>query len=81
MNYFDELIGRHVDFHLALALVAIAGTAVSLYLQFSMASAEFETLNASIYSVVRSQSREARDNASLSRELDEVGKSLDGLNF
>ena len=81
MNYFDQLIGRHVDFHLALALIAIVGVATSLYLQFNEANTEFDTLNASMYSVVQSQGRDARDNASLNRELDEVSKSLDNLNF
>ncbi len=81
MNYFDQLIGRHIDFHLALALIAIVGVATSLYLQFGEANTEFDTLNASMYSVVQSQGRDARDNASLNHELDELEKSLDNLNF
>ncbi len=81
MKHAWELIGKHVDFHFSLALIAIVGTAVSLYLQFSDAGTEFDTLNASMYSVIRSQGRDLRDNTSLNHELDEVGRSLDNLNF
>ncbi len=81
MKYFLELISKHTDFHFALALIAILGTAVSLYLQFNEANTEFDTLNASMYAVVRSQGRDLRDNASLNHELDEVGRLLDNLNF
>ncbi len=79
MKHFFELIDKYVDFHLALAVVAILGTAASLYLQFSEANTEFDTLNASTYSVIRSRGRDMRDNVSINRELDDVDKSLDAL--
>lgn len=79
MKHFFELIGKHVDFHFSLALVVIFGTAGSLYLQFNEANTELDTLNASTYSVVRSQKRDSMENASLNHELDELEKLLDTL--
>jgi len=76
-----ELIEKYVDFHFSLALIAILGTAGSLFLQFSEASNEFDTLNASMYSTVRNQGYNLRENTVLERELDEMEKSLDALNL
>ena len=81
MKYFSELIQKHIDFHFALALIAILGTAGSLYLQFGEANNEFDTLNASMYSVVRSEGIDFRENASLAHELDKLENSLDDLEF
>ncbi|MEK7076352.1 MAG: hypothetical protein AAB941_01685 [Patescibacteria group bacterium] len=81
MKYFLELISKHIDFHFALALIAILGTAGSLFLQFNEANTEFEILNASMYSVVKNQGNDLRENMSINQELDELEKSLDGLKF
>lgn len=81
MNNFINLLEKHIDFHFALALIAIFGTAGSLYLQFNEANSEFETLNASAYSIFRSQGADSRENISLNQELDELEKSLDALNL
>lgn len=72
---------KYIDFHFALALIAIFGTAGSLYLQFSAANTEFDTLNASIYSVVQNQRIDLKENAYLDHELNKLGKSLDDLKF
>ena len=72
---------KYIDFHFALALIAIFGTVASLYLQFSKANTEFDTLNASMYSVVKTQGNNLRENMSINHELDELEKSLDALNL
>lgn len=72
---------KYIDFHFTLAIVAILATAGSLYLELNKANTEFEILNASTYSIIKNQSRDSMENASLDLELDELGKSLDGLNF
>ena len=72
---------KHVDFHFALALIAILGTAGSLYLQFNETNTEIDTINASMYSVIRSQGSDLRESVAINQELDELGKSLDDLNF
>lgn len=77
MKYIGELINKHIDFHFTLALTAILGTAVSLHLQFNEANIEFDILNASMYSVVKNQGNDLRENAFLNYELDELEKSLD----
>ncbi|HEY4474591.1 MAG TPA: hypothetical protein VJC06_01565 [Candidatus Paceibacterota bacterium] len=79
MKHFFETLEKYIDFHFALALIAIFGTAGSLYLQLDEANSEFDALNASTYSVVRSRSNDARENSTLNSELDELGKSLDDL--
>jgi len=81
MKNIWEFIGKHIDFHFVLALIAILGTAGSLYLQFNEANTEFDTLNASMYSVVKNQGNDPRESASLNYELDELEKSLDALNL
>lgn len=81
MVYIGELIERHIDFHFALALIAIFGTAGSLYFQFNEANTEFGTLNASIYSIVRKQGIDFREDVFIDQELDELEKSLDGFKF
>lgn len=81
MNNFINLLEKHIDFHFALALIAIFGTACSLSLQFKDANSEFEILNASAYSIFQSQGSELKENASFSQELDELEKSLDALNL
>ncbi len=81
MKYLADLLEKHIDFHFSLALIAIFGTAMSLYLQFSAANTEFDTLNASVYSVVKNQGNNLRENASLNYELDEIEKSLDALHL
>lgn len=81
MKYFVDLLEKHIDFHFALALIAILGTVGSLYLQLSEANTEFDTINASIYSVVKNQGQDLRENVILDQELDELEKSLDDLNL
>lgn len=81
MSHFLDLLKKHVDFHFSLALIAILGTAGSVCLQFKEANDEFDALNASMYSVVRSQGSDLRDDIFISHELDELAKSLDGLKF
>ncbi len=75
------MLEKHIDFHLALALIAILGTAGSLYLQFNEANAEFDILNASTYSVVRNRDNDLSENSAINKELDEIEKSLDELNL
>ena len=72
---------KHIDFHFTLALIAVFGIAGFLGIQLNNANAEFDTLNASMYSVVRSQERDLRENGSFEQELNELGKSLDDLKF
>ena len=79
MKHIGELIGKYIDFHFALALIAIFGTAGSLYLQFNETNIEFDILNASMYSVVKNQGNDLRENVSLNYELDKLEKSLDAL--
>ncbi len=81
MKHFLDILEKQIDFHFALALIAILGTAGSLYLQFNEANTEFDTLNASMYSVVRSQERDVMENEALDHELDELGKLLNMLNL
>ncbi len=83
MKHISESVKRYIDFHFALALVAILGTAGSLYLQFDNAGTEFDALNASVYSysVVRIHERDLMENESLDQELDELGRLLDALNL
>lgn len=81
MKHFIELIHKHIDFHFALAVIAIFGTAGFLSLQFNDANTEFDTLNASMYSVVKNQGNDLRANVSINYELDELEKSLDALIF
>lgn len=83
MKEIFGLIGKHIDFYFSLALIVILGTAGSLYLQFNEANNEFETLNvnATMYSVMRSRQIDWRDDVSISYELDELAKLIDGLKF
>ena len=81
MKYFSELVQKHIDFNFALAIIAILGTAGSLYIQFNEAGSEFDTLNASMYSVVINQGSDLRESSSVAHELDEMEKSLDALNL
>ena len=79
MGYIGELIEKYIDFHFALALIAILGTAGALYFQLDEANTEFDTLNASMYSIVRNQESDFRENASFGQELDELEESLNAL--
>jgi hypothetical protein len=81
MKHFFELLDKNVDFHFSLALIAILGTAASLYLQFNEANNEFNILNASMYSVVRSYGIDSKENMYLNQELNKLAKSLDDLKF
>lgn len=81
MKRFLDLLEKHIDFHFALALIAILGTATSLYLQFSEANNEFNTLSASMSSIVRSQGIDSKENMYLNQELNKLGESLDNLKF
>lgn len=82
MKYIGELIIKNVDFYFALALIAIFGTASSLYLQFAQANTEFDTLNALMYSTVQSQkTMDDRESATLHHQLDQLENELDALNF
>lgn len=79
MKYLWELIDKHIDFHLALALVAILGTAGSLYLQFGQADLEFDALNSSIYSVAQGRDPDTKENSSLNSQLDQLEKQFEAL--
>ncbi len=79
LENFGKLIQKHIDFHFALALVAIFGTTASLYLQFSQADLDFDTLTSSIYSVVHSRDQDLRENISLNYQLDQLEKEFDQL--
>lgn len=80
MKYICNLLNEYIDFNFALALIAILGTAGSLYLQFAQASVEFETLNGSMYSIIRSQkTMDNRENDGLNQQLDQIEKELDAL--
>ena len=81
MKDFAALLKKHIDFHFALALIAVFGTAASLFLQFSQANTEFDILNGSIYSVVRSRESDSEKDAVLHRELENLEKALDELNL
>ena len=81
MKYLIDLLEKHIDFHFALAIIAILGTAASLYLQFNEANIGFDILDASVYSVIQSHGSELRESVSINQELDELGKSLDELNL
>lgn len=81
MKHFFDTLEKYIDFHFALAVVAILAIAGSLYLEFNKANTEFEILNASTYFIIQNQSRDSMENASVDHELDELGKSLDSLNF
>ncbi len=81
MKYFINLLEKHIDFPFALALIAIFGTAGFLSLQFKTANTEFTTLDASMYSVVRSQPADDREEAALNNQLEQLEKDLDALNF
>ena len=81
MKYFTDLLGKYIDFHFALAIIAIFGTAGSLYLQFNEANVEFDILNGSVYSIVRNQGSDLKEDATLNHELDELEKSLNALDL
>lgn len=81
MKNFVDLLGKHIDFNFALAIIVILGTAGSLYLQFNEADNEFNTLNGSMYSVVRSEGIDSKENDFFNHELDKLGESLDNLKF
>lgn len=71
---------KYIDFYFALTLVSIFGTAGSLYLQFAQANVEFEILNGSTYSIVRSHKTiDGRENAVLNQQLDQLANELDAL--
>lgn len=71
---------KHIDFHFALAVVVIFGVAGFLSLQFGQANTEFDTLDASIYSVVQSQkTMDDRESAALNHRLDQIENELDAL--
>ncbi len=72
-------IGELIDFHFALALIAIFGVAGSLYLQFGQANLEFDTLNSSIYSVVHGWDSDTKENVSINYQLDQLEKEFEAL--
>ena len=81
MNKFSDLLEKYIDFHFALALIAILGTTGSLSLLFDEANTEFDSLNASMVSVVQSRGIDLRENVVIDQELDELEKLLDELNL
>jgi len=72
-------LSKYIDFHFALAVVAIFGVAGFLSLQFSQANTEFDTLNASMYSVVRSQGSDLNDDVYIDHQLDQLQKNIEAL--
>ena len=81
MDYFDKLLQKHIDFHFALALVAIFGTAWSVYLQFGQANIEFDTLSGSMSSFVHNGDADSRENAALNQELNNLEQQLKELDL
>lgn len=82
MKYFLGLLEKHIDFHFALALIAIFGTAGSLYLQFDEANVEFEILNGSMSSIIRNQKTiDNRESDVLNQQLDQIENELNSLNL
>lgn len=80
MKYIGEFLSEYVDFYFALALIAILGTAGSLYLQFGEANVEFETLNGSMYSIIRNQkTMDNRESDVLSQQLNQIENELNSL--
>ncbi len=80
MKNIFELIGKHIDFHFVLALIAIFGTAGSLYLQFAQADVEFETLNGSMYSIIRNQkTMDDREDLVFNHQLNQIENELEAL--
>ncbi|GEM_PF-6961038 len=72
---------QRIDFHFTLAIIVILGTAGSLYLQFNEADNEFDTLNGSMYSIVRSRGIDLKEDEFINHELDKLGESLNALKF
>ncbi len=70
---------KYIDFHFALALIAIFATAGSLYLELKEANSEFDILDASMYSVIQSQSFDNRESSTLINQLDQLEESLNDL--
>ena len=71
------------DFNFALALIALVGSAMSLYLQFQEAGFEYEYLNSSMSPLVRSRNDAANINETLrlNQELDELEQQLETLDL
>ena len=78
MKYLGD--AKELDFYFTLALVAILGVTGSLYLQFSNAGIEFDSLNGSMYSSVRSQDSDFRESSLIEIELDQLENDLGELN-
>lgn len=75
-----ELMSKHIDFHLALALVAVITVSGLVFLQFVQADTEFQTLNGLSYFTVRGQDTiDNSESAVLNRELDKLENELEAL--
>lgn len=81
MKNFVAFLGKHIDFNFSLAIIVVLGTAGSLYFQFNEADNEFSILNGSMYSVVRSEGIDVKENDFFNNELDKLEESLDAFKF
>ena len=72
-----------VDFYFALAMIAIFGTAASLFLQFEEAGYEYESLSSSMAPLVRKSNNAGNINETLrlNQELDELEQQLETLDL
>ena len=70
-----------LDFHFTLAIIAIFGSAASLFLQIQEAGSEYEYLSSSMAPLVRSghNSRDINEAIKLDAELDDLEHQLEML--
>ncbi|MBI2068832.1 MAG: hypothetical protein HYT67_01875 [Candidatus Yanofskybacteria bacterium] len=75
--------GFKFDFYFALAMIAIFGSAASLFLQIQEAGSEYEYLSSSMAPLVRSGhgSRDINEVLKLDAELDELEQQLETLDL
>lgn len=70
-----------IDFHFVLAMIAILGSAASLFLQFQDASFEHESLTSSMLPIIRNKNEAYNINETLllNQELDKLEDELEAL--
>lgn len=74
---------KKLDFHFVLAMIAIFGSAASLYFQLQDAGYEYETLTSSMAPVIRDSNNASDINATiqLNQELNDLEVRLEALTF
>lgn len=72
-----------LDFYFTLAIIAIFGSAASLFLQIQEAGSEYEYLSSSMAPLVRSghDSRDINEALNLNAELDDLERQLEMLDM